>query len=386
LPSKTHSLRTVLIASTGLSPAVLTETIWALAQEEPRVIPDTVVVLTTVSGARQVREQLFGEDEIWQQLRRAILGRTAGSDSRLDFDTTSDRLKVVTCRIGERRQPIDELATPEQNAAFADAVTQELWAYTSQTDVRVIASLAGGFKTMGALMLSAMQLLANPGDRVTHVLVSGGYDCTQPAFFFPAQRRQLLRGRDGATLRAMAAARHLRLIDLPVIPFRRWFEQILNRRPPSYQKLIDGSVHAIEHVAGDNQLELGPVVLASGEKRHWLKVAGERHHLSPAQYAYLRFLAERAVRDPTPAGRVQALVDELTDWVADSKDREPRFHSVHESLSGEKSEFDGDDFCKRMNDLRVRLGKLPGGSALASILPAKGHWGLHLSKDRITLH
>jgi len=42
--------KTVLVAGVGLSPAVLTNTVWALAHEDPAIIPDEVVAITTSSG------------------------------------------------------------------------------------------------------------------------------------------------------------------------------------------------------------------------------------------------------------------------------------------------------------------------------------------------
>jgi hypothetical protein len=290
--------------------------------------------------------------------------------------------------VGDRRRPLDEIATREQNAAFADALTQELWTHTSQPDVRVVASLAGGYKTMSALLLSAMQLLANPGDRVTHVLAAAGYDATTPPFYFPGQRIQNLRSREGTRLRASAASGHLRLVDLPVIPLRRWFEQHLNRKPPSYDVLVNGSLAALDQAAGDLALELGPVELREGGDRHWFELAGQRHALSPDRYAYLRFLAERARRDPEPAAKVVDLIDELADWVGAAKDREPRLHHIHETLSppeGTGRFFSPDDFSKRLGGLRTFLGSLPGGRTLAAALPGRGYWGLKVAPGKITL-
>ena len=40
------SRRTILLALVGTSPGVLTETIWALAHEDPPCIPDEIIVLT----------------------------------------------------------------------------------------------------------------------------------------------------------------------------------------------------------------------------------------------------------------------------------------------------------------------------------------------------
>ena len=41
--------RTILIAGMGTSPAVLTETVWALAHQEQHVVLDEIVVITTKS-------------------------------------------------------------------------------------------------------------------------------------------------------------------------------------------------------------------------------------------------------------------------------------------------------------------------------------------------
>ncbi len=49
---------TTLVAVSGMSPAILTETLWALGQEEPPVVPDEVVVITTSAGEADLRHAL----------------------------------------------------------------------------------------------------------------------------------------------------------------------------------------------------------------------------------------------------------------------------------------------------------------------------------------
>ena len=48
--------RTILVAGMGTSSAVLTETAWALANQEQPVVPDEVVVITTKSGKEALRK------------------------------------------------------------------------------------------------------------------------------------------------------------------------------------------------------------------------------------------------------------------------------------------------------------------------------------------
>ena len=47
--------RIILIAGMGTSPAVLTETVWALAHQKKPIVPDEIVVLTTKSGKDALR-------------------------------------------------------------------------------------------------------------------------------------------------------------------------------------------------------------------------------------------------------------------------------------------------------------------------------------------
>jgi integrase len=58
----------ILLAVTGLSPQVVTETIYALAMRgEPRFVPTEVHLLTTREGAHRARLALLSQDPGWFQ-------------------------------------------------------------------------------------------------------------------------------------------------------------------------------------------------------------------------------------------------------------------------------------------------------------------------------
>ena len=60
--------RTILIAGMGTSPAVLTETVWALAHQEHSVVPDEVVMITTKSGKDALRTAVMSETpSVWER-------------------------------------------------------------------------------------------------------------------------------------------------------------------------------------------------------------------------------------------------------------------------------------------------------------------------------
>jgi CRISPR-associated protein (TIGR02584 family) len=376
---------TVLVAVTGLSPAVLTETVWALAHESPPVIPNQIVALTTEPGRAAIAEQLFGPDAVWQQLRAALLGPEHDRDSRLDFDCVPDRVKVFHRRNGSRRVPLAEVASLADNRAIADALVDELWLQTSKPDTRLIASLAGGYKTMSALCLSAMQLLASPGDRVTHVLVGRGFDQARPRFFFPGQETQELDGPAGP-LRARDAAGCLQLIDVPVIPLRRWFEELLQTKPPSYEVLLTQGADALQSLpVADLRIELGPVVLGPGTRpRHFIRIDGEQIALTRDRYAYLRFFAEQLVGGTPAFERPADAIECMDEWLRDVREREPRFFQMSEAF---ERGFTVDNLARRLSDLRTFLARSsPAGRRLATALPGKGRWTLQLPPGSVTLH
>ena len=65
--------RTILVAGMGTSPAVLTETVWALAHQEQSVVPDEIVVITTKSGKDALRTAIMsGASSVWERLKGTI--------------------------------------------------------------------------------------------------------------------------------------------------------------------------------------------------------------------------------------------------------------------------------------------------------------------------
>jgi CRISPR-associated protein (TIGR02584 family) len=56
----------ILVALCGMSPAVITETVYALVKEKG-VVPNKVIVITTTAGRYGIREQLFSSG-VWDAL------------------------------------------------------------------------------------------------------------------------------------------------------------------------------------------------------------------------------------------------------------------------------------------------------------------------------
>lgn len=125
--------KVVLVAGVGTSPAVLTETVWALAHQKSPVIPDEIVVLTTQTGRQKlVREVMTGESSVWSRLVAALKVAKRKVDGKLAFGETSIRVFPDA-----RRNPLADLRSGEDNLRAADFMLAQLRQYTESPDTVV---------------------------------------------------------------------------------------------------------------------------------------------------------------------------------------------------------------------------------------------------------
>lgn len=247
----TSKERVILVAVSGLSPAILTETVWALAEEDPENIPHEVVVLTTEQGKRAICEELLapggmsayglGEASIWEGLRDLLQQKYGGQ-----LPDLADRLKFFADRhvrcFGVDGVPMEDITSKAHNFALADYLLEVIHGFTNPATAhtRIITSIAGGRKSMGALLYACMTLLGRPQDRVTHVLLSAPFDSMDvwPKFYFPVAdfkrtietakvKESMLKtlkpspGTDGTVMLLPDHLAKISLVDLPFVPLRQ---------------------------------------------------------------------------------------------------------------------------------------------------------------------
>jgi CRISPR-associated protein (TIGR02584 family) len=180
--------RAVAICLVGLSPAVVTETLYALAvTERPRVVPAELHIITTRTGLAAVASRLLGAGGALHRLRQEYrLPRGA-------FRCPAENLHVLADARGD---PLDDIVTGEDSQAVGEQIARLVEGLAADAATILHCSLAGGRKTMGALLATALQLYGRPGDCLYHVLVSPPFDRV-PDFFFPTRRRCRLAGPEG---------------------------------------------------------------------------------------------------------------------------------------------------------------------------------------------
>jgi CRISPR-associated protein (TIGR02584 family) len=257
-----------LVISLGLSPQVVTETLWALGVDaEPAWVPDEIVLITTREGARIAETTLLDTGEG----RIRALGLEYG---RSDLARLADHVRIEL--IGDNALCFDDIDTERAHGAAADRTMRLIRDLTSDRGRQIHASIAGGRKSQGALLALSMSLFARPGDCLSHVVVDDAF-AGRPDFFFPpASPPALLRGQTEPLDLAQA---HVRLAQIPF---------------PRIRSLLSQESLNVEHFADailSIQNRLDPPALTLEAARRKAILAGVVLDLPPSHFAWLAALA-----------------------------------------------------------------------------------------------
>lgn len=367
----------ILLAVTGMSPAVLTETVWALAHEPEPVIPHRVVVVTTTEGRAQIQRQLFsplphfGSRCGWEVLRESLRLQGHSLDGRLRFGITGDDIRVITAADPKTGQSLElsDIRSPRDNESAADFLLDQVRAVTENPDTQLVASMAGGRKTMGALLYACLTLAGRETDRLTHVLVNEPYD-TLPGFLFPGQPGGTVTDRAGKNWEPDNA--RVELAEVTFVPLRNLFVRELGRKAGTFTRLVETCRENIRTRAGER------VQLSVDVSRTEIEVNGVHLRLAPMEHLLMLFLARRAKQGEPSFGAYEEAVAGINAFRAKLLAEIPKNNfGDWRHADSLRADWDEQEIRKAVSGIRAKL-RQAGGEAvhLALCLPQKGRCSL----------
>ena len=269
MPEPQYTSR-ILLAVTGLTPQVVTETLYALAvQRQPAFIPTDIHLLTTQEGAEAARLGLLSEEPGWFSRLCADYALPA-----IRFD-----LSHIHCLVDAHGQPLSDIRTPDDNQRAADTIIELVRHLTADPAAQLHVSIAGGRKTMGYYLGYALSLFGRPQDHLSHVLVSEPFEGC-PDFYYPTPYHRVIVLRDNK----LADTRDAQ-VTLAEIPFVRLRDELNNR-------LLTGAASFGQTVAAAQRALLPPELVVDLPGRR-LTAAGEPVELPPVELAFYSLMARR---------------------------------------------------------------------------------------------
>ncbi|MCM8611164.1 CRISPR-associated ring nuclease Csm6 [Accumulibacter sp.] len=270
--------RRVLLAVTGLSPQIVTETLYALTvgAEGTPFVPTEIHLITTRSGAEKARLALLSDDPGWfHQLCH-------------DYELPPIRFAADTVHVLRDGDggALEDIRSPDDNRHAADGITELVRAFTADPDCALHVSIAGGRKTMGFFLGYALSLYGRPQDRLSHVLVSEPFE-SSGGFYYPTPFSRVLELPGGRLVDTAKAL--ITLAELPFVSLRHGLPEALLTGHASYNQTVEAARQA-----------LAPPELKLDLASRRVRAAGKVFAVPRAELALLSVFARRVLHGEEP--------------------------------------------------------------------------------------
>lgn len=242
----------VLLAVTGFSSQIVTETLYALCvKRTPPFIPTRIHLLTTAEGAKHAELTLLPP----HKAHFTRFCEAYGLVGKIQFD--ADCIEIIRDAQGN---PLPDIRSPEENTAAANAITACVQGYTANPDSALHVSLAGGRKTMSFYLGYALSLYGRPQDELSHVLVSQPFESNHDFYYPPVTPEVLFHNNKPIS----TADARITLAAIPFVRLRHGLPENLLTGGASFEQSVEAAQHSLQ--APETSIDLGAKKVWCGEK------------------------------------------------------------------------------------------------------------------------
>lgn len=260
--------RNIFLFVSGRTPQIITETLYFfLVHHRPAIPPHEIHVLTTSEGKTLICTQLLtpGKGHFYRFCNEYKL-----NPRRISF--SPETIEVLQDGQGA---PLSDIRTNVDNQSAADQIIAKVRLLTAKPDHRLLASLAGGRKTMGLYLGFALQFYGRSQDRLTHVLVDPPELENTSKFFYPTH--QMGTREKNATIT---------VAEVPVVFLGHKLPILRDRADLSYATLVTQSQHEVD-------LLTTPTPLTIDRLRRQLSIGKAHIPLSGLEFALYSLVARK---------------------------------------------------------------------------------------------
>lgn len=198
-----ESKKNILLCVAGMTPQIITETLYALTMDGERV--DEIQVITTPEGRNRILETLLNK----------VNGKFYEFCKDFEIDAQNIKFDETTILLFNKADGtnLEDIRTSEENEIVRSQIFEIVRRICKDEGTNLHASVTGGRKTMSIYLTAAIQLYGRLNDRLSYVLVNSDLE-TSPDFFYPPPIPKIIKLRDGREISTSNAE-----IYLSTIPF-----------------------------------------------------------------------------------------------------------------------------------------------------------------------
>ncbi|MDQ7074730.1 MAG: CRISPR-associated ring nuclease Csm6 [Gammaproteobacteria bacterium] len=279
-------MKNILVCVSGLSPQIVTETLYALAMDKnDPVVVDEVHILTTVTGKKKIEELLLTP-------KTGQFFQLCDQYPQLVADNICFNAETIHVISDKEGNDLDDIRTIEDNGRLADETVDLMRRLTAETKDgqplnRIHASIAGGRKTMGFFLGHAMTLFAHRDDRLSHVLVTKGFE-SHREFFFPPIENKTLESKDFQTNEVEIIETRDAEVMLADIPFVRLRGAVMKKSGSVFGKKM-----GYEETVQVAQADFDAVDIKFDWDKKEVFLSGKKVEMKPIDFTFYYWLSKR---------------------------------------------------------------------------------------------
>lgn len=208
-------MNNILLAVTGLSPQVITETLYALYYEGRPV--HKIELITTRSGREMILKTLIDPAGPLETFIKDF-GITPGS-----IEFSHENIHVIQDGQGK---PLDDIVDTEGNEALLHLCLKKTFDLTQHPDNAVFFLIAGGRKTMSACLTAAAQFYGRQQDRIYHVLVTPEFESCRDFWYPPPEPLEIETVTPGGLACKISTSQaKIELVSMPFVSLRHMLSE-----------------------------------------------------------------------------------------------------------------------------------------------------------------
>jgi CRISPR-associated protein (TIGR02584 family) len=324
---KRHFDKNILLCVAGMTPQIVTETLYALTRNPDERI-DEIRVITTPAG----------RDKVMTDLLDARRGQFFAfcRDYKIDPASVNFNERTITLLRLEDGRQLEDIRSASDNEHVANQICRIVYELRRNSQTRVHASVAGGRKTMGIYLTAAMQLFARSWDTLSHALVSEDFETLDDFYYIPPTPREIeVRDRQtGETRRLSTANAEIHLADIPFIRLRGVLSGWLADNDRGYGDLVKRAQSDLDLIEAAHDLKLDL-------RERSVRVADREAKLTEREF-YVYFLFARFRR----SAKKDEKADELFGWRAVNEIRADDLDAVFRAITASRENEMGLEECR----------------------------------------
>ncbi len=209
-------MKNILLAISGLTPQIVTETLFALSVKK-KIIIDEIFVITTSRGKTVIE----GKDKVPQTPKVPLKKEIVNLCKELEIKTPKFIIKKNLIIAEEESQQLYDIKTDKENKLFPNKAAELIGKIAKDKNTTIHASLSGGRKSMSAHLALALSLFARTQDKLYHVITEEEFEFKN---FYPKTRKE-----ERALVIAEIPFVKLRSLNAPLLKTDLSYSQIVNK-------------------------------------------------------------------------------------------------------------------------------------------------------------